>query len=62
MSAKTFRKPFRINPSHLFASLLATGLSASALLGQSVPFPTYQVGENKTASHGPNFPSTLPNP
>jgi YVTN family beta-propeller protein len=62
MSAKTFRKPSRINPSHLLASLLATGLSASALLGQSVPFPTYQVGENKTASHGPNFPSTLPNP
>lgn len=31
-------------------------------LAQSVPFPTYQVGENKNASQGPNYPNTLPTP
>jgi len=44
MSAKTSRKHSGINPLHLLASLLATGLSVPALLGQSVPFPTYAVG------------------
>ena len=44
MSANTSRKHSGINPLHLLAGLLATGLSASALLGQSVPFPTYQAG------------------
>ncbi len=43
------------------ASLLAAGLSTAAL-AQSVPFPTYTVGENKNASKGPNYPSTLPTP
>ena len=33
MSVKS-RKYFGINPLHLFAGLLAAGLSASALLGQ----------------------------
>ncbi len=41
--------------------LAATGLSAAAL-AQSVPFPTYTVGENKSLSKGPNYPSTLPTP
>ncbi len=41
--------------------LLTAGLSATAL-AQSVPFPTYSVGENKNVSHGPNYPSTLPTP
>ena len=27
-----------------------------------MPYPTYQVGENKTGTQGPNYPSTLPNP
>ncbi len=27
-----------------------------------MPFPTYKVGENKNASKGPNYPSTLPTP
>ena len=62
MSVKISRKHSGINPLHPLAGLLAIGLSATALLGQSVPFPTYQVGENKTGSQGPNFPSTLPNP
>ncbi len=62
MSAKSFRKHFGIHPLHLLAGLLATGLSVPALLGQSVPFPTYQVGANKNGPQGPNFPSTLPNP
>ncbi len=43
------------------AGLLAAGLSATAL-AQSVPFPTYSVGENKNASMGPDYPSTLPTP
>ena len=43
------------------ASLLASGLSTAAL-AQSVPFPTYTVGESKNASKGPNYPSTLPTP
>ena len=44
MSPKTSRNHSRINPLHLLAGLLATGLSVPALLGQSVPFPTYQAG------------------
>jgi YVTN family beta-propeller protein len=47
---------------HLLAGLLAIGPSIPALLGQSVPFPTYQVGANQTLANGPNYPSTLPNP
>ena len=43
------------------AGLVAAGLSATAL-AQSVPFPTYTVGENKNASQGPGYPSTLPTP
>ena len=39
----------------------AAALSATAL-AQSVPFPTYTVGQNKDASHGPNYPSNLPTP
>jgi YVTN family beta-propeller protein len=45
----------------LLVGLLAAGLSVPAL-GQSVPFPTYQVGANQNGSQGPNYPSTLPNP
>ena len=43
------------------AGLLAAGLSAAAY-AQSVPFPTYTVGENKDASKAPDYPSTLPTP
>src|ERR1700721_418479 len=41
--------------------LAAAGLGSSAL-AQSVPFPTYSVGENKNASNGPDHPSTLGSP
>ncbi len=41
--------------------LAAAGLGSSAL-AQSVPFPTYSVGENKNASNGPDYPSTLGSP
>ena len=41
--------------------LLSAGLSVSAF-AQSVPFPTYQVGQDKNATHGPDFPSTSPKP
>jgi hypothetical protein len=47
---------------HLLAGLLATGLSVPALLGQSVLFPTYQVGANQNLTNGPNWPSALPKP
>jgi YVTN family beta-propeller protein len=43
------------------AALTATGLGVP-MLAQSVAFPTYQVGENKNGSKGPNYPSTLPTP
>src|ERR1700760_3140237 len=43
------------------AVLAAAGLAGTAL-AQSVPFPTYSVGENKNASTGPNYPSTLGTP
>ncbi len=65
MSSKTSQKLTR-NQSRIkrllpLAGLLTAGLSVSAL-AQSVPFPTYTVGENKDASKGPNYPSTLPTP
>ncbi len=44
-----------------FAGLLAASIGAPAF-AQSVPFPTYSVGENKNAAMGPNYPSTLPTP
>ena len=50
--------PSRLLP---LAGLLTAWLGATAV-AQSVPFPTYQVGENKNASMGPNYPSTLPSP
>src|ERR1700722_9662099 len=62
MSHPTSRNHSRNNPMHLLAGLLATGLSVPALLGQSVPFPTYEVGGNQNGSQGPNYTSTLPNP
>jgi YVTN family beta-propeller protein len=62
MSVKPFCKPSGTNPLHLLAGLLATGITVPALLGQSVPFPTYQVGANQNQSNGPKYPSTLPKP
>ena len=66
MFRNTFRNhphnSFPINHLRLLASLLATGLSVPALLGQSVQFPTYTPGENLSGSHGPDYPSTLPHP
>ncbi len=41
------------------ATLLAAGIGTAAR-AQSVPFPTYTVGENKDAAQGPGYPSTLP--
>src|SRR5208282_4534971 len=45
----------------LVVGLLAAALSVSAL-GQSVPFPTYQVGANQNGSQGPDYPSTFTTP
>lgn len=53
--------PRNSSSNRLLAGLVAVGLSVP-VLAQSVPFPTYQVGQNKTASHGPDYPSTLPAP
>ena len=45
------------------AGLLLLGLVfAGVAAAQSVPFPTYQVGENQNGSQGPDYPSTLPKP
>ena len=52
----------RINPLRLLAGLLAVALSAPALVGQSVPFPTYAPGENTNATTGPTYSQPLPNP
>jgi YVTN family beta-propeller protein len=46
----------------MLAGVLATGLSAPALLGQSVPFPTYAPGENTNATTGPTYEKPLANP
>ncbi len=65
MSRKTFQKAIRnrarTNRVYPLAGLLATGLSVP-VLAQSVPFPTYTVGENKTGANGADYPSTLPTP
>lgn len=43
--------------------LLVAGLGFAALAAaQSVPYPTYQVGDNKNGPQGPNYPSTLRTP
>jgi YVTN family beta-propeller protein len=55
------RNQWTINRLLPLAGLLAAGLSATAF-AQSIPFPTYTVGENKDASKAPNYPSTLPTP
>ena len=44
MSRKTSQNRFWMNHPRLLVGLMAAGLSVPALLGQSVPFPTYQVG------------------
>src|ERR1700679_1194527 len=61
MFRKASQNRSRITHLRLLASLLATGLSVSAL-AQSVQFPTYTPGENLSGSHGPDYPSTLPRP
>ena len=57
MPERTTRQRCKINPLHLLVSLLATGLSVPALLGQSAPFPTYAVGANKSMSTGAKWPA-----
>ena len=47
----------------LLVGVSAAVLSVTApLAAQSVPFPTYTVGENQNGPKGPNYPSTLPAP
>jgi len=63
MSRKCSRNHSRIKRLGLLAGLIAGGLSFAGLAAaQSVPFPTYTPGENKTGTQGPNYPSTLPDP
>ena len=63
MLRKFPRSNSRIKLLRLLAGLLAAGLSFAALAAaQSVPFPTYQVGENQNGTQGPDYPSTLPDP
>jgi YVTN family beta-propeller protein len=60
-SQKRHRRLSTRNQRLAAATLLAAGLGTAAR-AQSVPFPTYTVGENKDAAKGPNYPSTLPTP
>ena len=63
MLRKSPRSNSRINLLRPLACLLVAVLSFATLAAaQSVPFPTYQVGENKSGAQGPNYPSTLPFP
>jgi YVTN family beta-propeller protein len=62
MFSKTSPKHPGMKTSHMLLGLLATGLSAPALLGQSVPFPTYAPGENTSANTGPTYSHPLDNP
>ncbi len=62
MFRKTSPKYRGIYALHPLAGLLAIGLSAPALLGQSVPFPTYTPGENTSATTGPTYSHPLANP
>jgi len=57
------RSNSRINLLRPLATLLVAGLSFAGLAAaQSVPFPTYQVGQNANGPQGPDYPSTLPAP
>ena len=44
------------------AGLLSLAALSATALAQSVPFPTYSVGENKNAANGPNYSTSLPAP
>jgi YVTN family beta-propeller protein len=61
MSQKTSGNPSWIKALRLLAGLLVVGLSVPAL-AQSVPFPTYQIGQNQNGSQGPDYPSTFTTP
>ena len=65
MSSKSsqdrFGTPWKTGRMLATAGLLASGISATAI-AQSVPFPTYTVGENKHAATGPRYPQDLPVP
>ncbi len=45
----------------LLVGMAAAGVGIPAF-AQSVPFPTYTVGENQNGTQGPNYPLTLPYP
>jgi YVTN family beta-propeller protein len=62
MFSNTSPKHPGMNASHTLVGLLAIGLGAPALLGQSVPFPTYAPGENTSATTGPTYAHSLDNP
>jgi YVTN family beta-propeller protein len=62
MFRETSRNHSGIHNLGLAAGLLAAGLSVPALLGQSVPFPTYTPGENTSATTGPTYSHPLANP
>src|SRR5208283_2946125 len=63
MLRKSPRRNSRINLLRPLACLLLLGPAfAGVAAAQSVPFPTYQVGENQNGSQGPDYPSTLPKP
>jgi len=63
MLRKKPRSNSRTNLLRPLAGLLVAALGFAGLAAaQSVPFPTYQVGENQKGLQGPDYPSTLPSP
>ncbi len=62
VSLVLFRNQWAVHRLLPLAGLLTAAGLSSAALAQSVPFPTYTVGENKNAASGPGYPANLPVP
>ena len=62
MLRKQYARRLKRSASHQLSALVAIALTTPALLGQSVPFPTYSPGENTSATTGPTFTQPLANP
>ena len=59
MNAKNLRTSSGIRCSCLLATVLMSVVNIPALLGQSMPFPTYTVGANLNGNAGPSYPLNL---
>ena len=61
-SQALIRYPWALRRVLPLAGTLAAAAVSVTTLAQSVPFPTYTVGENKNAASGADYPATLPVP